>query len=209
MASRRNTILLTLIQCGQTTWDTENRVLGASDLPLSDHGRSEVTSLAAGFVPRHLGVIHHPPDEAAADTARVFADAHGVKTKAVEELADPHLGLLEGLTERVFQERMPTRYKQWQDDPLSLAPPEGEEMVEARSRLLAATARVLRRPKSGEVGIVLHGLGLGFLRGWLADRPGHELRSFLEQAPAIERYALTAEMVKWLDDASTVVASGA
>jgi len=201
--TRRNCILLCLISCGETTWDQDRRLHGSTDLPLSESGRTAVAAAAARVTSTNLGAIHHPPDEAATETARILAEAHRVKTKAVSDLADPDLGLLEGLTEQVFADRYPKRYKQWHDEPFSLSPPEGEDVADARARVLGAVAKLLRRSKGEEVAVALHSLGLGFLRCWLADRPSRDLWTFLQDRPRVERYALTGPMVQWMDDEAT------
>jgi broad specificity phosphatase PhoE len=201
--------MLTLIRCGETTWHEEQRVIGTTDLPLSDVGRESVQAAAATFKPGKATTVHHPSDEAATETASIFATASGLKTKAVAELADPHLGLLEGLTEQVFAERYPKRHKQWLDDPLTLSPPEGEDLAEARSRLFATVSRLVRRAKSPELVLVMHSVGLGLLRCWLADRPARDQQHLVADRPRVERYALTGPMIEWMDDAAAAVPSQA
>src|SRR5262245_57074263 len=121
--AKRSSITLTLIRCGETTWDAQGRVHGSTDLPLSDAGRAAVMAEVQRLGGARSTIIHHPQDEAAADTARMFAMA-GEKLRDVAELADPNLGLLEGLTQQEFAERFRSRSKQWKDDPITLSPPE-------------------------------------------------------------------------------------
>lgn len=201
--------MLTLIRCGETPWDTEGRLHGRSDLPLSIDGRAGVTSDLEVLKEHRVLTVHHPPDDAAAETAQIAARMAGAKTKSMADLADADLGVLQGLTERDFSDRFPKRFKQWQDDPMSLSPPEGEELAEARARLLTATSRLLRRSRADDVAVVLHPLGLGFLRCWLADRPPTELWSMLEDRPRIERYCLATSMVAWLMEAAKTAGLGA
>lgn len=193
---------LCLIRCGETSWDREKRVHGSTDLPMSDAGRASVQSVAKHCELAAISSVYHPDDEAATETARIFAEALDARTRVVEELADPNLGLLEGLTDSVFADRYPRRYKQWEDDPLMLSPPEGEEFADARARIFAAVARILKRSKSDDVAIVLHPVGLGFLRCWLADLPARDLRAVLHDRPTVEQYALTGPMIQWLEEAA-------
>jgi len=195
VASKRSFITLSLIRCGETTWEREGRLLGSSDLPLADAGRVSVTADAARLAGLRLGTIHHPPDEAATETAKIFARTAKARTKAVQELADPNLGLLEGLLQREFADRHAKRYRQWEDDPLSLVPPEGEPIAEARTRLFSAVARLLKRSRAGDVSVVLHPIGLGLLRCWLADRPPSHLWPLLEDARRVERYTVAMSLI--------------
>jgi broad specificity phosphatase PhoE len=198
MASKRRTITLAVIRCGETTWDVEGRLHGRSDLPLSIDGRTAVSEDVASFGGGRIAAIYHPPDDAAIETAQIVAAEAGAKAKAVPELADPDLGVLEGLTAKDFADRFSKRFKQWQEDPLTLTPPEGEPLIDARARLFGAISRLARRSRADEVGIVLHPVGLGLLRCWLADRPAADLWSLVRTRPRIERYLLGVDLVREL-----------
>ncbi|UCD76736.1 MAG: histidine phosphatase family protein [Phycisphaerales bacterium] len=200
MARRQQrNIQLCLIRCGQTTWSAEQRLHGAVDLPLSPEGREAVANAAEGVRTSRIATVYHPDTEAAAETARAFARTVGAKNHAVAELIDPDLGLLEGLEKQVFAERFQKRFRQWELDLLRLAPPEGEPVLEARARVFAAIARIIRRSRSEEVAVVLGSLTLGLLRCRLADRPASDVWELLRNRPDVERYCLTAEQVKELE----------
>lgn len=199
---KRKSIMLCLIQCGQTIWEADQRVHGSTDLPLSEAGRAAVQSDLRQLAGAHPAVFHHPPDEAAAETARLCAAQVRARTVAVDELADPHLGLLEGLTTQEFQERFTSRFRQWEDDPVTVSPPEGEEVIHAADRLFKAVARILKRSRSEEVGVVVHDIGLGLLRCWLAARPLNDLRKMLINRPRVERYAVSRDLIDSLASAA-------
>ena len=99
--------------------------------------------------------IHHPPDEAATETAQIIAQEVGTKLKVNDDLADPDLGLLEGMLEQRFAEQHPKRYKQWEGDPLSLVPPEGEPFADARARIFLTLGKLLKKSRAAELGIEL------------------------------------------------------
>ncbi len=204
MSLKQKTIVLNLIKCGETTWEVDGRLQGRSDLPLSPQGRSSVEQDVAMLAGHRMGTIYHPANEAASETAELVARLVGAKTKPLAELAEADLGLLDGLTEQAFAERFPKRYKQWQEDPLSVSLPEGEVVGEARARLFLALGRLLKRSRSNEVGVVLQPLGLGFLRCWLADRPPTELWALVKCRPRVERYLLATETISQLAEAAKV-----
>jgi probable phosphoglycerate mutase len=219
MAVKRTAITLCLIQCGETTWQTDGRVRGATDLPLSEAGRAMVMRELHWLEGSKAAVVFHPSDEAAAETARLCAQLIGAKTKDIADLSDPNLGLFEGLTLREFEDRFPSRYKQWEDDPMSLAPPEGELVHDAASRLFKAVAKALKRSRGAEVAMVLHWMGLGMMRAWLADRPLNDFRAMSGVSDAgrgetnsawrgVERYTIALSLLDRLEDAgSSAVAS--
>lgn len=204
MGAKRQDILLSLIRCGETTWEAENRLHGVADLPLSAEGRASISAAVVTLPPKCFGVVYHPPAEAAADTAHIVAEAIGAKTKVVNEFAEPDLGLIDGLTETGFAERFPKRHKQWQEDPLSLLPPEGEAFGDARARIFSACAKILRRNRGDRAALVLRPLALGFVRCWLADRPASELWVSLDDRPQIEQYLVAQELIESLELAARV-----
>jgi broad specificity phosphatase PhoE len=199
---KRTTIVLTLIRCGENAWDAEGRLHGRSDLPLSIAGRSSVASDVTELAGRRLATVYHPPDDAALETAQIVARSVGARMKATSDLTEANLGVLEGMTTQVFADRFPKRYKQWQDDPLSLSPPDGEDLADARGRVFNAVGRMLRRARSDEVAMVLHPLSLGFLRCWLADRPPTDVWTLVRNRPRIERYLVAMTMADWLVEAA-------
>jgi broad specificity phosphatase PhoE len=201
-------MVLHVIRCGETTWEGERRLAGSTDLPLSEHGREAVVANLDRLEGADIGSIYHSPDEAATATAQLVAAPLGARTRANAGLADPDLGLLEGLSEKEFADRFPKRFREWQEDPLSLAPREGEPIMEARARIFAAVGKVLRRSKRDHVGIVLHPLGLGLLQCWFADLPARSLWTMLKERPRIERYLVAEGVIDRLVRAGKAEISG-
>ncbi|MHC4429029.1 MAG: histidine phosphatase family protein [Planctomycetota bacterium] len=207
MAQKRTSIHLSLVRCGETAWAADGRLQGSSDLPLSPQGEASVSADALTLAGRRVTTFFHPPDEAAAETASIVAAVVGARTKAVVELAEANLGVFEGMTMQAFAERYPKRCKQWQEDPLSFTTPDGEDVASARARIFAGLGKVLRRARGDEFGVVLHQLGTGLLRCWLADRPPTEAWAMAAQRPRVERYLLAPETVRRLEDAGKVAYS--
>ncbi len=205
MALKHKSVMVTLIECGPTSWKADGRIQGSADLPLSPEGHKALEGQAQWLQLSRASVIFHPADEGATATAQACGGQLHAKMKAVVELADPHLGLLEGLTENDFAERFPSRHRQWENDPLSLSPPEGEPLMEAVDRLFKAIAKILKKSRGEEVAIVLHSLGLGMLRCWLAQRPMNELRVISQGRPPVERYAFPLDLLSQLEDAAANV----
>jgi broad specificity phosphatase PhoE len=66
-----------------------------------------------------------------------------------------NLGLWEGLTFETLRERYGKAYRQWQADPLSVEPPEGEEIGAAEARLLGALTKIAKKRTEPVVALVL------------------------------------------------------
>ncbi len=209
MPPRRTHIMMCLVQCGDSPWESEGRLHGWTDLPMSEAGRVSVSSEVGRLRGAAISTIYHPGDEAAVETAQILARAAGAKTKQIDDLADPNLGLFEGLLEQQLAERYPKRHKQLLEDPLSLIPPEGEPLADARARVFAAVARLLRKSRAAEVGIVLHPIAYGLMRCWLANRPAGDLRKMLAESVRLERYAVAYTLLEPMRDVSKPEAAAA
>lgn len=205
MPARRKSITLSVIRCGATSWDESGRVHGATDLPLSEPGRAALMGELPLLEGARIATVYHPADEAAAQTASLAANQIGAATKAVKELAAPNLGLLEGISLQEFADRYPSRFRQWTDDPLTLAPPEGEPLADAADRVFKAVGKIIRRARVDEIGLVLHPVNLGLLRCWMSNVPLSEFRALLDRRPSIERFAVSLEVVDSLANAAAAL----
>ncbi len=161
-------IRLLLVRSGPTCWDGGGRLQGACDLPLSDSGRSEVETLVRALGKVSLSNVVCAPDEASVETAKLVAAAGRRipgKVLALPELADPHVGLWEGMRQEDLEDRYPRAWGQFTEDTLSVTPPEGETIESLQARLLPALNRVLSKSRNGSrVSVILRPIALGVLR---------------------------------------------
>jgi broad specificity phosphatase PhoE len=161
------------VASGQTAWDDQSRIQGSMDLPLSVKGRRQADQVAATWTAGPLPAVHCAPDEASRGTAEVLGHVWNCPVKIVDQLAEVHLGLWQGLTESELQERYPSAYGQWVDDPWSVLPPEGEAMAQADARLRQAMTRIVGRSSDRPVMVVLRPVMMRMVAAWLgeADQP--------------------------------------
>ncbi|MCZ6834567.1 MAG: histidine phosphatase family protein [Planctomycetota bacterium] len=191
-----------LMQCGETTWAREGRLRGHTDLPMSNSGRSAVNADIVRLSGSSITTIHHPGDEAASEAALLVSEATGAKAKKVDDLADPDLGLLEGLTEQMFSDRYSKRFKAWREDLMALNPPDGENLSDARERLFTAMAKILKKSKNNEILFLLHPLAMGMCLCWLTNRPPDEFWTVMSEHSRLERYAMTADQLVQMVEAA-------
>lgn len=188
-------IVLWLIRAGETSWDESDRLRGDEDLPMSKGGRAatgEAIERAVSLPFPRPKRLHHADDAAACDTARIASRLLGGRPVREDDLADPVLGVLAGLSLGELRDRFERRARQWEEDPSELVPPEGEPFPLARVRIVECATRILqRRPES--VGLVLHELGAGFLRAALAGEFGGNPRVAMAGRPRVEVWFLPGD----------------
>ena len=157
-----------LIPCGKTFWTEQGRLCGAADMPLSQQGCQDAQEcarkIAAGDAPQ---VIYTGSGQAEKETLAVLAKSLGVKTKVLEGLEEPDMGLWEGLTAQDLQQRSPKAYKQLAEQPSKVIPPSGEPLEEALARLVECIDRVCEKHKNAAVGLVVGPLAEFLLESWM------------------------------------------
>ena len=144
-----------LIRPGSTDFDEQGRIQGTLDVPLNEHGGAEVARLAGELRDRGLETIYHSACSSAQQTAEALAGALELKPKRVENLQNLDHGLWQGMRVEEVKRKHPKVYRQWQEQPDSICPPEGETLEAARARVQAVLRKVLRKHREGVIGIVV------------------------------------------------------
>lgn len=134
-----------IIRPGETDFDHEERIQGSLDLPLSDHGRQQLTKLVDHLRSLPILQVYASPTDPALSTAQAIGEALDVPVKALEGLANMSHGLWEGLSVDEIRRKQPKVFKQWHESPDSVCPPEGETCAEVTSRLRKALKKPLKR----------------------------------------------------------------
>lgn len=134
-----------LIRPGETDFDVQDRVQGALNLPLNEHGRRQVADICAALAEEDLEVVYSSPTEPALSTARQIANRLDLPLKVLTALTNVDLGLWQGLSLAEIRQRQPRIFRQWEDSPDSICPPQGENCAEAIDRIRTALKRPLRR----------------------------------------------------------------
>jgi broad specificity phosphatase PhoE len=180
---------IVLIRPGSTDYDVQQRIQGSLDMPLNAQGITEAMQTAEQLRDKAIGVIYAPNTQPSLQTAEILGKVLGVKRKKIERLENLHMGLWEGMLIDDVRRKQPKVYRQWQDQPENVCPPEGEMLDEADERVRAALTKLLKRHKEGVVGLVvpepLRSLARRFITGeelgdlWKAPN-GHGWFEFLE-----------------------------
>lgn len=176
---------LILVPVGQTDWREHGRLAGDTDLPLNETGQRQILADAEAIAALKPSLLRSGPEQAARESVRILADRLDLKAKPVKELREMDLGHWEGLTLDDFRERFPRVYKQWQSDPTSVEPPEGESVMQAADRLTAGLEKLLTDHAGETVVVVLGHFAYAILRCRLQDA---SFESFWEYVEGNDRW---------------------
>src|SRR5579864_915424 len=153
-----------LVRHGETEGESSIRYHGATDVPLSEFGREQMRRAARSIVARRgdvkFGKVFSSPLVRASEGARIIAGTMA-SIVTIEEIAEVHFGLFEGLTADEIRERYPDHFAVWNAD--RLAPdytyPEGESRADFAARVERGLERVLAiwtRGGDGDALLVAH-----------------------------------------------------
>jgi broad specificity phosphatase PhoE len=150
-------LTILLIRAGRTEFDREARIQGTLDVPLSDEGRLEAEAAAAELVDTSASVtaLYAGPCLSAQQTAEIVGEKLRLKHKTLSKLHNLNQGLWQGMLFEDVKSKQPKVYRQWQDHPETVCPPEGETLSAAAERLKLALAKLSKKHKTGAIGLVL------------------------------------------------------
>lgn len=146
---------LVVIRSGATDYEMQGRIRGTLEVPLCGDGVEE-----AELVARHMrelppDVLVTSADAAALQTARIIGRRLGIEPRVIAGLGNLDLGLWQGSSADEIRARQPKLHRQWQSNPWSVSPPEGETLDEACRRVESALERFLRKSTALRVALVL------------------------------------------------------
>ena len=150
-------VRVVLIRPGTTDYDEQGRIKGTLDIPLNDFGNNQTAQAADELSELDIEIVYSSPCQAAAETAAVLANSLGVKSKSVNRLQNLDHGLWQGKLIDEVKSTQRKVYKQWQEQPETVCPPEGETLSSARQRVQTALEKILKKHKTGTIGMVIPG----------------------------------------------------
>jgi broad specificity phosphatase PhoE len=163
---------LTLVRHASTAWNEAGRYQGWGDPPLSERGREEAERLRARLAGERFDRVVASDLRRARETAEIALPAlvPVLEVETDPRLRELHFGAWEGLTWAECTARDGDLLTRWTEDPLSCAPPEGEETRAFEARVGSAVGEI---PGNGQVLWVVHA---GVIHAALARWLGVSLR---------------------------------
>ncbi len=146
---------IVLIRPGSTDYDEEERIQGTLDIPLNAQGSSEVAQAIDDLREKGIETVYAPPCEPAQETGKVVARELNAKFKKLDRMRNLDHGLWQGMLVEDVHHKQPKVYRQWQEKPESVCPPQGETLSHAGDRVRTAMIRLLKRHKDGVIAIVV------------------------------------------------------
>ena len=161
---------LLLIRHGESVANTEGRLQGQMDSPLTEQGREQADALARRLVRERWPVssIYSSDLCRATDTAAILGAALQAPVLLDERLREYDVGVLAGLTRADIEQQYPELWRMSRQSPIWPAVP-GEEGNEAFGQRITSVLDDIRSAHEDEqvIAVVSHGRTLGMMLMYL------------------------------------------
>ena len=144
-----------LIRPGSTDFDEQGRIKGTLDIPLSEVGAVQVNRIVGELHAIAINHLYTSPCRSADQTAQAVAADHKLKVKSLADLQNLDHGLWHGKLVEEVKHSQPKVFRQLQEHPETVCPPEGEPISTALERVRSTIARLTRKHKSGTIALVV------------------------------------------------------
>jgi broad specificity phosphatase PhoE len=184
-----------LLKVGETSWDADSRIIGLTDLPMTESGSESVVNAIRNFNPQNpISLVLTSTEESAVWSAKHLVSSQETKLKSIDSLSNIGMGLWEGVLRSDLEERCPSAYHQWQETPERIAPPEGESFYDAQDRLVTSITKAILKTKgeNPSIAIVLRPWAWVIVRCWLNDQKICNIWTQLDEPVQVE----TIELMK-------------
>lgn len=147
-------VQIALVRPGTTDYDLQGRIQGRLDIPLNKQGEEQIAQAIECLKGRSLVALYSSMCRAAQETAELIGRGLKLKPKALERLQNLDHGLWQGMCIEEVKRKQPKVYKQWQEHPENICPPNGEMLSAVVERTNAALDKLLRKHRFGTIGLV-------------------------------------------------------
>ena len=173
-----------VVRHGATVLSAEDRFAGATDVELSETGRSQVRALSRRLAPQPISAFYASPLGRTMETAKILAEPHGKPVTPESGLLEINHGVWEGLTRLEAETKFGHTYARWESDPFNFAPEGGETGLAVTARAMPALLDIIARHPGEMVCLVSHKATIRLLLSAVLGFDPRRYRDHLDLNPA-------------------------
>jgi len=156
MAKQSPVTRILVIRHGETLWNAVGKQQGQSDAPLSELGVAQAHAIAESIAEEGINALYSSDLGRALETARIIAKRLGLNVQTDVGLRERHLGIMQGLTMKEFQQQYPAEYENFSDGDPDWIIPGGESARQRFDRAVACACELAGGHVGQHVAIVTH-----------------------------------------------------
>jgi len=162
---------LILVRHGETDWNVEGRWQGQIDVPMNINGHHQAQLMADSLIHASISAIYSSDLRRASETAGYLARKINLQVTSDIRLREIHQGVWQGLRISEIQGNYRSEFESREKNPLQVAPPGGETVLQVGERLISFLAELIPRYPLETVAIVTHGFVIALLQILLNREP--------------------------------------
>ena len=149
---------LLLVRHGETDWNLARRYQSYSDVPLNQTGIQQAQSLAKRLAQEKIGILYSSDLSRATETAKCIAQEYEpvLAIRSDPRWRELSFGKWEGLNHTELQAHWQAEADAWYADPMNVAPPDGETLLQMSKRLQTGLDELKDNHQDEAVLIVSH-----------------------------------------------------
>jgi broad specificity phosphatase PhoE len=144
-------VQILLVRAGCTDFDDQGRIKGTLDIPLNEAGQGQAAQLVGELHDVEITQVYASPCRSAEQTAELLAADHKIKAKMLVELQNLDHGLWHGKLIDEVRTSQPKVFRQLQDHPETVCPPQGESVGAALERVREWTRARFKLPDDAAI----------------------------------------------------------
>ena len=159
------------IRHGQTEWNTEKKLQGHLNSPLTEEGIEQTKLLYEKIRYIDFNKIYTSPQGRAIHTAKILKGKKDIPIFELEEIMEMGFGNIEGLEKEKFKEKHPKSFMNLWTDAVKYDPSDfgGESFIEVEKRAIKGLKKLVRENISGDIIVVSHGMVLKVIFGYVLN----------------------------------------
>ena len=174
---------LVIVRHGETEWNTQHKVMGQLDSPLTLKGVQQAKAIADRLLRLNFTSLYSSDLGRAVQTANIIAEICAKKIIFDAELREWNMGVFQGLTVSEMHEKFPQERQDYEQIGDEYIIPKGESLTQCRARGFRILNAIAERHSDENVVVVTHGCVLmGFFEMVLDLRSGNTWRFKLDNA---------------------------
>jgi len=156
MTGSVETMLIYCVRHGESTYNSEGRVQGQSDVPLSELGRRQGEATAAALVEAGIQIIYSSPLRRAYETAEIVAQRTNCPIRVDPRLMEIHAGIFQDRLRQELAREFPEEFRRWTSEDPDFVIPGGESRRQLAERGMAAFRDIIHAGFD-RVAVISHG----------------------------------------------------
>ena len=165
-------IRLYLTRHGQTEWNTQKKMQGWEDSPLTSQGIHEAKLLGDKIGEIHLDCVYSSDALRALSTSDLIIGNRNIPTNKTPALREINLGIWEGMTFDEIKSKYPEQFKVFWNKPELFIPEGGESFSQVQSRAIDFISReIISQYTDGNFLLVCHTVIIKVILAYYEPRP--------------------------------------